>query len=81
MNLSKEELFDILKDCCDDVAFKYHGKPCGITPLVADGIPTYHVWCGEDQIAFGSVEKTMETLCFDGKCLNDICGQLEFDVS
>lgn len=80
MNLSKEELLDILKKCCDDVSFEYHGKPCGITPLVADGIPTYYVWCGEDQMAFKSAEETMETPWFDEKCLNDICEQLDFDL-
>lgn len=81
MNLSKDELLDILKGCCDDVSFEYHGKPCGVTPLAEDGIPTYYAWCGEEQFDFASAETTMKTAFFDGKCLNDICEQLEFDVS
>lgn len=80
MKLSKEELLDILKECCNDVSFEYNGKPCGITPLVEDSIPTYHVWCGDEQFAFASAETTMKTRFFDGECLNDICELLEFDV-
>lgn len=75
--MKKEEILQILKECCNDMQFEYHGKPCGTTPEVIAAKPIYHTWCGEENKDFFSAEQVMKADFFDGKSLNDICEEVD----
>ena len=52
-----DDLKQCLTDCCNDISFPVDGLPSGVWPEVADYIPTYHVWYGDEMRDFATVDE------------------------
>lgn len=60
------------------ILFDYKGKPCGIDPINRQHID---IWYGDEEYSAKSVDDVMTFPLFDGKSLNEICGNIEnFDL-
>ena len=46
--MNKDEVRQILSECCNDISFSYRGLPSGVTVEVHNYVPTYQVWHGDD---------------------------------
>ena len=76
-----DDLKQCLTDCCNDISFPVDGLPSGVWPEVADYIPTYHVWYGDEMRDFATVDEVLNTPFFGGKALKDIDEDLDIFVS
>lgn len=74
-------LKELLNDCCNDISFNYAGKSCGVIPEVNNYKPVYHVWCGTNTKDFYDAKSVLTTNFFAGKTLENICEQMDFDIS
>lgn len=78
--MKKDELKQIIADCCNDIVFSYNNKPSGITSEVVDYIPTFQAWHGEDTREYGSIDDVMNDPFYSGKSLNDLAEKIDIDV-
>lgn len=46
--MNKDELRQILSECCNDISFSYRGLSSGVTVEVHNYVPTYQAWHGDD---------------------------------
>lgn len=76
-----DELRQCLLDCCNDITFPVDGVASGIAPEVANFVPTYHVWYGNNVQDFHTADEVLNTPFFGGKALKDIVGTLDVFVS
>ncbi len=76
-----DDFLAVLNDCCNDITFKYNGKNSGIMPEVADFKKTYHMWYGDRDKKYSSVDILMSDPFFDGRSLKEIYDDLEIWVS
>lgn len=78
--MKKDELRQILSECCNDISFSYRGLPSGVTVEVRDYIPTYQAWQGNDTKEYDNVDEVMNDKFYSGKSLNDLVKEVEIDV-
>ena len=71
----------ILSDCCNDITFVYNKKNSGIMSEVADFKKTYHMWYGDKDQKYSSVDDLMSDPFFDGQSLRDIFSTVDIWVS
>ena len=76
--MSKNELKNIISDCCNDVLFDYNGKKSGITSEVKDSVPTFQVWHGTEVKEYSNIDDVMDDKFYSGKSINDLVGNVEF---
>lgn len=76
--MNRDELKNIIMECCNDVLFSYNRKQSGITSEVKDSVPTFQVWHGSDTKEYTSVDDLMEDKFFSGKSINDLFGETTF---
>ncbi|WP_312503955.1 hypothetical protein [Lacrimispora sp.] len=78
--MKKDDLKQIIADCCNDIVFSYNNVPSGITSEVENRIPTFQAWHGEDIKEYGSIDDVMNDPFYSGKSLNDLAESIEIDV-
>ena len=74
-------LKDIIARCMDDVYFSYNGKSAGISTEIADYIPTFTLWYGDDTIDLESVNDVMTCRFFDGKSLIELLDIVKIEIA
>lgn len=78
--MNKDELIQILSECCNDISFFYKGLASGVTVEVRDYIPTYQAWHGNDTKEYDNVDEVMNDKFYSGKSLNDLVKEVEIDA-
>lgn len=78
--MTKQILKQIISDCCNDVVFSYYGKSAGITSRVNDFVPTFQVWYGGETKEYKDIEKVMTDSFFQGKSLEELIDEVDFEV-
>lgn len=78
--MNKEELKNIIADCCNDIVFVYRDKQAGVTSEVSDYIPTFQAWYGNDTKEYDNMDDVMNDPFFGGKSLADLIDVVEFDI-
>lgn len=78
--MKKNELKQILADCCNDIVFSYNNMPSGVTSKVRDYVPTFQAWHGEDIKEYGNIDDVMSDAFYSGKSLNDLVETINIDV-
>ena len=73
--MKEAELQSRIESLFSHILFRYQGRDCGIDPISRTDID---VWYGDEARNFTSVEEVMRTPFFDGKTLQDICGEIDF---
>ena len=76
--MKKQDLKNIIADCCNDVIFAYNGKKSGVTSEVYDSIPTFQVWHGSETKEYSNVDDVMNDKFYSGKSLNELSDEIEF---
>ena len=76
--MKKQELKNIIADCCNDVIFTYNGKKSGVTSEVHDSIPTFQVWHGSETKEYSNADDVMNDKFYSGKSLNELSDEIEF---
>lgn len=61
-----------------DIEFSFHGKDCGIEPIVENSHATYNVWCDDMLKTFKSANEVLDSPMFDGKSLREIAEDIDF---
>lgn len=76
--MTRQELKNIIADCCNDVMFTYNGKKSGVTSEVHNSIPTFQVWYGSKTKEYDNVDDVMSDKFYDGKSINDLMNDVKF---
>lgn len=74
MNVTAQQIADRISEICTLFGFRYHGKDYGVDPFSYDRFALY---APDDNLTVHSIDEVMNTPFFDGKCLNDIVGDIE----
>lgn len=61
-----------------DIEFSFHGKACGVEPIIENSRATYDVWCGEKLETFKSADDVLDAPIFDGETLRQIAEDVDF---
>lgn len=61
-----------------DIEFSFHGKNCGVEPIVENSRATYNVWCDNRLETFKSADEVLDSPMFDGKTLREIAEDVDF---
>ena len=61
-----------------DIEFSFHGKDCGIEPIVENSHATYNVWCDDMLKTFKSADEVLDSPMFDGESLREIAEDIDF---
>lgn len=61
-----------------DIEFSFHGKTCGVEPIVENSRAVYDVWCGEHIETFNSADEVSDSHMFDGQTLREIAEDVDF---
>ena len=77
--MKKEELKNILLECCNDVSFVHNGLLSGVTVTVQNYIPTWQVWHGNATKEYDNLDELLDDPFYSGKSLNDIIETTEFE--
>ena len=72
--MTAEQLRERISTLASHILFDFAGKECGIDPINANLID---LWCGGDGYTYSSVDDAMRAPVFDGKCLEEIAGQIQ----
>ena len=78
--MNKDELRQILSECCNDISFSYRGLLSGVTVEVYSYVSTYQAWHGDDIKEYDNMDKVMNDKFYSGKSLNDLVKEVEIDV-
>lgn len=78
--MKKDELKQIIFDCCNDIVFSYNNMPSGVTSEVENSIPTFQAWHGEEIREYSSIDDVMNDPFYSGKSLNDLAEKIDIDV-
>ena len=76
-----DDFLAALNDCCNDITFIYNGQNSGIMPEVADFKKTYHMWYGDKDQKYSSVDDLMSYPFFGGQTLRGIFSTVDIRVS
>jgi len=76
--MTKAELKQVIRECCNDVLFTYNRKESGITSEVKDYVPTFHAWHGSETKDYTSLDDLMSDKFFSNKSIDDLIGDVEF---
>lgn len=76
--MNKDELKNIIAECCNDVVFVYRGKRSGVTSEVHDYVPTFQVWHGDAVKEYSNVDDVMNDPFYNGKSIVDLINEIEF---
>lgn len=76
-----EDFVNILDDCCNDITFRYNGKASGIMPEVNNYKKTYHMWHGNREKDYSSIDSLMEDKFFGGRSLREIYNEIDIMVA
>lgn len=78
--MNKDELRQILSECCNDISFSYKGLPSGVTSEIHNYVATYQAWHGDDVKEYDNVDEVMNDKFYSGKSLNGLVKEVEIDV-
>lgn len=70
--MKKNEIKQIISECCNDLVFTYKGKKAFITSTVRDYIPTFEVTYGNDVKQYANVNDVMSDKFYSGKSISDL---------
>lgn len=71
--MTLRELISGLTDEYWTVVFKYNDKTCGIEPQADNGVITYDIWYGGDDLFKAkSIDEVLHLRAFNGKSLTEI---------
>lgn len=76
-----DKIKQIIADCANDVYFTYNGKMSGVTSEVADSIPKFQAWHGDDIKYYDNADDVMSDPFYSGKSLNEITKEINVFVS
>lgn len=79
--MTKQELKNIISDCCNDVVFTYNGKKSGITSEVHNSISTFQVWHGNETKEYDNVDDVVSDKFYSGKSINDLMNDVDFSFA
>lgn len=74
--MNKENLRDIILECCNDVTFVYNGKKSGVTSTVKNYEPTFHAWHGDFTKDYKDIDSLMNDNIYSGKSINDLVDEV-----
>ncbi len=46
--MTRDALFQIIRECVNEVVFVYNGKKSGVTAEVEIAVPAFQVWHGDE---------------------------------
>ena len=78
--MNKDELRQILSECCNDISFSYRGLASGVTVEVRDYIPMYQAWHGDETKEYDNVVVVIYDKFYSGKSLNDLVKEVEIEA-
>ncbi|GHU38822.1 hypothetical protein FACS1894105_13140 [Clostridia bacterium] len=77
--MTKSDLYNQIASLASHIEFDYNGKSGLIDPINKDEIHLAYNTYSDDVIEKAlSLPEVMQEPLFDGKCLNDICEDIEF---
>ena len=76
--MQRQELKNIIADCCNDVIFTYNGKKSGVTSEVHDSIPTFQAWHGSVSKEYSNLDEVLNDKFYSGKSLYELSDGIEF---
>lgn len=76
MKMTCDNIRDYLLNVVSHITFEYNEKKCGIDPFSNSD---FDVWCGDDCQNVKSIDEVMGINIFDGKSLNEIAAEIDFD--
>lgn len=79
--MKRNELKDLLYDCCHDLSFTVDGKPAGVMPEVTNYKKIYHMWFGTATKDLYDLTDVLSVPFFGGKSLDSLCDSLNFQCS
>lgn len=75
--MTAKDLKDRIMLFTDDIEFYYGDEHSLIVPLAKDGIESFDACWRETIKTYQSIEDLMADTLYDGKCLNEIAGEIE----
>lgn len=78
--MNKNELKQVIADCCNDITFFYNGKKSGVTSEVENYVPTFQAWHGNSVKSYADVEEVMKDQFYGGKSLSDLADVVKISV-
>lgn len=79
--MKKDNLKQIISECCNDILFNYNGLDSGITAEVANYVPRFQAWHGEKIKEYKSVDDVINDKFYSGKSLIDLIGIVVFEIT
>ena len=76
--MSRDNLLNIISECCNDVLFTYNGKASGVTSTVVNYVPTFQVWHGDETKEYDNIDDVMDDKFYSGKSISDLIGKATF---
>jgi hypothetical protein len=75
--VNRNELIEVISECCNDVLFVYNGKQSGVTSEVHNYVPEFQAWHGADVKTYSNIDDLMSDKFYSGKSINDLVGTIE----
>ena len=63
-----------ISECCSHFTFDYNGKECGVDPFSDN---KFDMWCGDEVVTVGSIDKVMNDKFYDGMSLTEIADKID----
>ena len=73
--MTRDALFQIIRECVNEVVFVYNGKKSGVTAEVEDSVPTFQVWHGDETKEYRTADEVMNDPFYSGKSLNELADE------
>ena len=73
--MTRDALFQIIRECVNEVVFVYNGKKSGVTAEVEDSVPTFQVWHGDEIKEYRTADEVMNEPFYSGKSLNELADE------
>ena len=77
---SRNEIYEAIAGCCNELIFTYNGKPSGVTSEVHDSKPTFQVWHGEDVKYYTDANEVMTDRFYSGRSIEELIGKVDFQI-
>lgn len=77
--MTREKLVNNILDCGGEVVFVYNGKNCGIFFTMENRVWNFFLCYGDDSKEFHDLDLVLADKYFDGKSVEDLLDEVEFE--